>query len=341
MSIGFKEALPRVEGNTPVDPALVRDVFDAVLEGAWNATQIAAFAVALRVRGETPEAIAAAASALRSHMVAVEHSFDQLLDTCGTGGDGAGSLNLSTGAAIIAAASGVRVAKHGNRAVSSKAGSADVLAALGVNLEVPPAKAVSVLEKANIAFLFAPAHHPAMRFVAPARKELGVRTIFNCLGPLANPARATHQLLGAYDDALRPVLARTLGSLGVRRAWVMRSEDGMDELSPFAPTRITVLDDGRISERVLSPEDFGLEPSVPGATDGGDPAHNAAVLEAVLRGENHPSRNAFVLNAAGALCVAQELEPREAQQKVSEVLASGKALRTLDSWRQAARDATA
>ncbi len=341
MTIQFKDALPRLEAGAVPDPTLVREVFDAVLSGHWSPTQIAAFAVALRVRGETPEVIAAAASSMRAHMVAVPHSFPRLLDTCGTGGDGRGSLNLSTGAAIIAAAAGIPVAKHGNRAISSRSGSADVLEALGVSLNVPASAAGRVLESANIAFLFAPAHHPAMRHVGPARKELGVRTVFNCLGPLANPARATHQLLGAYDDALRPVLARTLNVLGVERAWVVRSEDGMDELSPFAPTRVTVLNHGQLEERIVTPADFGLSLSPEGAIDGGDAPDNAKVLEAVLRGEHHSSRDAFLLNAAAALCVADDITPREATARATQALDSGKAYETLERWRAASRDAVA
>lgn len=335
----FRDAFHELEASATPSASLVRRVFDAILEGSWSATQIAAFAVALRLKGETSEVIAAGAAGLRAHMIPVEHSFERLLDTCGTGGDGHGSLNLSTGAAILAAAAGVPVAKHGNRAVSSRSGSADVLQELGVVLDLPASAAREVLERAGIAFLFAPTHHPAMRFVAPARKELGIRTLFNCLGPLANPARATHQLLGAFDDALRPVLAETLRTLGVVRAWVVRSEDGMDELSPFAPTRVTVLDGGSLSERLVRPEDFGLERSEPGAIDGGDAAENARVLRAVLSGEPHPSRGAFLLNAAAALCVAEDLPPPAGMARAREALESGAALRTLEGWIAATREA--
>jgi anthranilate phosphoribosyltransferase len=333
--LSFREAFTALESSPVPEAELVRDVFDKILSGTWSPAQIAAFAVALRLKGETPEVIAAAASSLRAHMVVVEHSFERLLDTCGTGGDGQGSLNLSTGAAIIAAAAGVPVAKHGNRAVSSRSGSADVLQELGIRLDVPATAARRILEEANIAFLFAPAHHPAMRFVAPARKELGIRTLFNCLGPLANPARATHQLLGAFDDGLRPVLAQTLKTLGVRRAWVVRSEDGMDEVSPFAPTRVTVLEGAQLSERVITPEDFGLRRSPPGAIDGGDAKENAHVLAAVLDGESHPSRDAFLLNAAAALCVADSVEPREGMARATKALDSGEAHRTLERWKNA------
>lgn len=338
-AIAFRDAFAALEESSVPDAELVRRVFDTILGGSWSPTQIAVFAITLRLKGETPEVIAAAAHSLRDHMVPVDHSFEALLDTCGTGGDGQGSLNLSTGAAIIAAAAGIPVAKHGNRAISSRAGSADVLQELGISLETPPTSAREILEEARIAFLFAPAHHPAMRFVAPARRELGLRTVFNCLGPLTNPARATHQLLGAFEDGLRPVLARTLRSLGVTRAWVVRSEDGMDEVSPFAPTRVTVLADGELSERVVTPEDFGLARSARGAIDGGDAKDNARALEAVLRGEPHPARDAFLLNAAAALCVAEDLPPREAARRAQQVLDAGQAIQTLERWKLASRRA--
>src|SRR5690606_24287483 len=182
------------------------------------------------------EVIAGAARAMRANMVAVEHAFPKLLDTCGTGGDETGTVNLSTGAALICASLGVPVAKHGNRAVSSRSGSADVVRALGIPVDLPAEAASRVLVEANIAFLMAPTHHPAMKHAAAVRKDLGIRTVFNCLGPLVNPARATHQLIGAFSDDLRPVLAHTLGQLGTVRAWVVRGEDGIDEVSPYGAT---------------------------------------------------------------------------------------------------------
>ena len=273
---------------------------------------------------------------MRAVMVRVPHGLDVVLDTCGTGGDGSSTLNLSTGAAVIAAAAGVPVAKHGNRAATSRSGSADVLEALGVPLDVPAAAQSQILVKAGIAFLFAQAHHPAMKHAMPVRRELGIRTLFNCLGPLSNPAGATHQLLGAFDDAMRPVLAGALRDLGARRAWVMRSVDGMDELSPHAVTRITELDAGKLTELELAPEDFGLPRSPEGAIRGAEPADNAAVFAKVLAGEPHPARDAFVLNAAGALVVARGLAPRAAALLAREVLAYGAALRLLDAWRAAA-----
>jgi anthranilate phosphoribosyltransferase len=313
----------------------VRRVFDAIFAGAWTTAQIGGLLTGIRLRGDRGEVIAAAAAAMRAVMLKVPHDYPKLLDTCGTGGDGSGTLNLSTGAAIIAAAAGTPVAKHGNRAASSRSGSADVLEALGVPLDVPAGEQGAVLREAGIAFLFALAHHPAMKHAMPVRKELGIRTLFNCLGPLANPASATHQLLGAYDDGIRRVLAEALRELGTTRAWVVRSSDGMDELSPHAMTRVTELDHGTLRELEIVPEDFGLERSPEGAIRGGEPSDNAQALRAIFDGAAHPARNAVILNAAGALVVADGMEPRLAAERAREALDSGAASRVLDTWRRA------
>jgi anthranilate phosphoribosyltransferase len=335
-ALPFSTVFNELYGQKPFDPETLRRSFQAIFAGAWTPAQIAGFLVALRFRGESPELLVAAAQAMREVMVRVEHPFEMLLDTCGTGGDGSGSLNLSTGAAVIAAAAGVPVAKHGNRAASSKSGTADVLEALGLPLDLSPAAQAEVLAQAKIIFLFAQAHHPAMRHAMPVRRELGIRTLFNCIGPLANPAGATHQLVGAPDDALRPMLARALAALGSKRAWVVRSSDGLDEVSPYAPTRVTELEGGELREFSISPEDFGISPSPAGAIDGADPASNARVLERVLSGEPHPSTDAFVLNAAAALIVAERLTPKAAADKAREALRSGRARETLTRWRTAA-----
>jgi anthranilate phosphoribosyltransferase len=333
----FAQVFAELTAPAGIGPARVREVFDAILRGEWTPVQVAGFAVALRLTGESAEVIEAAARSLRDAMVPVQHGLGAVLDTCGTGGDGSGTLNLSTGAAIIAAACGVVVAKHGNRAVSSQAGSADVLEALGIPTDLPASAAARLLREVGIAFLMAPVHHPAMRHGGVARRELGIRTIFNCLGPLANPARATHQLLGAYDDALRPVLARTLGSLGVERAWVVRGEDGLDEVSPCGPTRVSCLDQGRVSELRLSPADFGLSESPPSAIAGGSAVDNAHAIQSVLAGAGHPARDAFVLNAAAALVVFEGIEPLRAAERAREALVSGRALALLERWRREAR----
>ncbi|HEX3777752.1 MAG TPA: anthranilate phosphoribosyltransferase [Polyangiaceae bacterium] len=332
----FSDVFAEMTAPGGLSPKTVRRVFDAMFAGAWTSATMSAFLVSLRLTGnETPQVIAAAASAMRAVMIPVAHDHLVLLDTCGTGGDGAGTLNLSTGAALIAAAAGVPVAKHGNRAATSRAGSADVLEAMGIALDVPGARQHEVLSEVQIAFLFAQAHHPSMRNVNPVRKELGVRTLFNCLGPLANPAGATHQLLGAFDDTIRPILAGALLELGTKRSWVVRSEDGLDEMSPFAPTRISEIEAGRVREFSLAPEDFGLSRSPAGAIAGAEPAHNARVLEAILRGENHPARDAILLNAAASLVIALGLEPKAATERARAVLASGAAHETLTRLRSA------
>lgn len=334
--VSFAEVFPRIErGSLRADD--VRAAFGAILAGAWTSVQIGAFAAALRLRGETAEAIVAAAEALRSVMTGVEHGLDEVVDTCGTGGDGAHTLNVSTGAAIVVAACGVPVAKHGNRSVSSRCGSADVIEALGIPIDVDPSRQASILKEARIAFLMAPAHHPALRHAGAARRELGVRTIFNALGPLVNPARTTHQLMGVYEDALRPVAAAALGKLGVRRAWVVRSEDGLDEISPAAPTRVSVLDEGRVEERTVRPEDFGVTPFSVADLAGGDASDNAAAITTILRGGSHPAAEAIVLNAAAALVVVRGTPLREAAAQARDAIRSGRATSILEAWRAAAR----
>jgi anthranilate phosphoribosyltransferase len=334
----FPALLQRLADGDDPSAAEVRAAFEAILAGAWTPVQVGAFAVALRMRGETPEMIVAAAEALRAAMSAVDHGLPLVVDTCGTGGDGARTLNLSTGAAVVVAACGHPVAKHGNRSVSSQCGSADVVEALGIPIDVPTSAQADVLREAGIAFLMAPAHHPALKHAAQARRELGVRTIFNALGPLVNPARSTHQLVGVYEDRLRAVLARALGTLGVVRAWVVRGEDGLDEVSPCAPTKVSDLENGVVAERTIRPEDFGVTPLAPAAIAGGDARANAEAITCILQGKPHPAREAVVLNAAAAL-VASGLEraPRAATARARAALDEGKAARVLDAWREAAR----
>jgi anthranilate phosphoribosyltransferase len=332
----FRDVFPELASERGLSLATTRAVFDAIFTGAWTPAQIGGFLVGLRLRGETADIIAGAASAMRAAMVPVQHRFSKVLDTCGTGGDGSGSLNLSTGAALVAAAAGVPVAKHGNRAATSRSGSADVLESLGVPLNVPPAAQGDVLSEAGIAFLFAQAHHPAMRHAGPTRSELGVRTIFNLLGPLSNPAGVTHQLLGAPDDATRLLLADALRKLGVQRAWVVRSVDGLDEVSPFGETRVTIVDHGNLTEHSVTPQSFGFSPSPAGAIAGGDPPDNARALLSILSGEPHPAADAVALNAAAALVVFDGLSEADAGARAREVLRSGQAGKTLKAWISAA-----
>ncbi len=336
-ALPFSKVLAEVESSTGLSSELARRAFDEILQGLWTPAQISGLLIALRARPDSPTVVTAAAQSMRAAMVRVTHQQTKVVDTCGTGGDGHGTLNLSTGAAIMLAASGVTVAKHGNRAMSSKTGAADVLEQLGVPVNLAPTAAEHLLRDVGIAFMLAPTHHPAMRFAAPVRRELGVRTLFNCLGPLANPASANFQLLGAYSDSIRPVLAESLRRLGSTKAWVIHSRDGMDEMSPFAPTRVTELDGDQLKEFELCPEDFGFVPSEEGAIAGAGPEFNAKALEHVLAGNPHPARTAFILNAAAALVVAQSLPLKEAAERMQHVLDSGAAIQKLAEWRKAAR----
>lgn len=336
--VSFPEIFARLEKRS-LGPSDVRQAFGAILSGAWTSVQIGAFAAALRLQGESAEMIVEAAEALRAVMTPVDHGLDEIVDTCGTGGDGAHTLNVSTAAAIVVAAAGAHVAKHGNRSVSSRCGSADVIGALGIPIDVEPARQREVLREARIAFLMAPAHHPALRHAAQARNELGLRTIFNALGPLVNPARATHQLVGVYEDALRPVMAAALGRLGVRRAWVVRSEDGLDEISPAAPTRVSVLTDGQLSERVVEPSDFGLERISLSALRGGDASENAAAIVALVSGDGHPALSAVVINAAAALALVRGGDLRACAEEARSAIDSQRAKETLTTWQRAARRA--
>lgn len=333
--ITFKEIFERLESGDGVDGEHLRRAFDAILAGDWTPSQIGGLLVAMRLTGETPEEVATAVEAMRAVMLPVTHEFDAVLDTAGTGGDGRGTVNLSTGAAIIAAASGIPVAKHGNRAVSSLAGSADVLEALGIPLDLSPDEARAAFAQAKAVFLMAPVHHPALRHVGPVRRELGIRTLFNALGPMGNPARATHQLLGAFDDALRPVFAQTLDRLGSRRAWVVRGLDGLDEVSPYTTTRVTELDRGTLRELEVTPEAFGLKRAEAGAADGGTAKENAAAMLEFLGGKPHPARDAFLLNGAAALVVAHGRTFVDAAAEATELVDSGAALETFERWKTA------
>jgi anthranilate phosphoribosyltransferase len=336
MSDGFATVLAHLLADRPVATQDVRVAFDGILAGTWTPVQVGAFAVALRMRGETAEEIVGAAQAMRAAMVPVDHDLPVVVDTCGTGGDGAHTLNLSSAAAVVVAACDFIVAKHGNRSASSRCGSADVFETLGIPMNIAPARQAEVLREAGIAFLFATAHHPALRHASQARRELGTRTIFNAVGPLANPARATHQLVGVYDEALRPVMARALLELGSRRAWVVRSEDGLDEISPSAPTRVSEVADGSVRERLVAPEDFGLDRVALSAVAGGDVATNARALAAILDGESHPARGAVILNAAAALAVASGDDLRACAERARAAIESGNARATLDRWRRVA-----
>src|SRR3954467_10429444 len=304
---------------------------EAMLGGGAPIAQMAALLVALRMKGETPDEIAGAAQALRSRAVRVEVSQERLIDTCGTGGDSSHTFNISTAAAFVAAGGGARVAKNGNRAGSSKCGSADVLTALGVEVELSPAAVAACIDECGIGFLFAPRHHAAMRHVAPVRKDLAMRTLFNLLGPLANPAGARRQLLGVYSAELVPVLARTLAELGCDRAFVVHGSGGLDEISTAGPTLVCEVRDGAVHQFEFSPEDAGIHRTPLEGLRGGDAQENAEMLRGVLRGDNGPRRAATVLNGGAALAAAGVCESIPEGVRLAErAIDSGAALDRLE-----------
>ncbi len=281
-----------------------REVMDEIMRGWATPAQIGGFLVALRAKGETADEIAGCAEAMREHVLPVRPHRDDLVDTAGTGGDGARTLNISTAAAIVAAAAGSAVAKHGNRAVSSASGSADVLEALGFRLDLAPESIARSIDELGFGFMFAPLHHPAMKHAAPVRVELGTRTVFNVLGPLTNPAGARAQIVGVYRPELARTLADVLAQLGARHAFVVHGAHGVDELSPAGPNLVCEVVDGAVSERVIDPLELGIERCDPDELRGGDPQANAETIRAVLAGADGGRRDAVLLNAAGAIAAS-------------------------------------
>jgi len=302
----MREVLERLLTGGDLDTETMEACFAAVMSGEWSEAQQAAFLIALRAKGESPDEVAAAARVLRRFALPLATLRAPLVDTCGTGGDGAHTINISTGAALVAAACGVAVAKHGNRSVSSRCGSADVLEALGLPLELEPEQVGTLLDDEGFAFLFAPRFHPAMRAVMPVRRSLAVRTVFNLLGPLANPAGVTRQVIGVFAPGMMTLIAGALAVLGAERAWVVHGEDGLDEISLTAPTRVIEVRAGRITDTlVVEPRRLGLAGAGPDALLGGDPAENATRLRAILAGEDRsPAADAVAVNGAAALVVA-------------------------------------
>ena len=300
----IKPLIAKLATGSTLTEAEAHEAFDIMMSGDATPSQTGAFLMGLRVRGETVDEITGAAKAMRLKALVVNAPPDTV-DTCGTGGDASGSYNVSTGAALVVAACGVPVAKHGNRALSSKSGSADILTALGVNIEADIPLVERAITEVGIGFLMAPRHHGAMRHVAGTRVELGTRTIFNILGPLSNPAGTERQVIGVFDAKwLRPV-AEVLGKLGSSRVWVVHGDDGMDELTTTASSQVAELRDGNVSTFSVTPEDAGLSRAAAAALKGGDPNENAAALRAVLDGEVGAYRDIVLLNAAAALVVAE------------------------------------
>jgi anthranilate phosphoribosyltransferase len=308
-----------------------REVMGEIMRGEATPAQIGGFLVALRGKGETVDEIAGCAEAMREHVLPVQPRRGDLVDTAGTGGDGAGTLNISTAAAIVAAAAGVAVAKHGNRAVSSASGSADVLEALGFRLDLPPEDIARSIDELGFGFMFAPLHHPAMRHAAPVRRELQTRTVFNVLGPLTNPAGARAQIVGVYSPGLVRILAEVLARLGAERAFVVHGAFGIDELSPAGPNLVCEVFDGSVEERTVDPLDLGVERCAPEELRGGTPNENAEAIRAVFAGGDGGRRSAILLNASGAIAaggLASDL--REGLELAREAIDSGAAAARLD-----------
>jgi anthranilate phosphoribosyltransferase len=337
----FKKLLAFVGGGGHLTQAQSEEAFEIIMSGYATPSQMGGFLMALRVRGETVDEIVGAARVMRAKALRIDAPAGAI-DTCGTGGDASGTYNISTGAALVVAACGVPVAKHGNRALSSKSGSADVLAALGVNIDADMALVTESLRTVNIGFLMAPRHHSAMRHVGPTRVELGTRTIFNLLGPLSNPANAERQLLGVFHRQWVQPLAEVLGALGSDRAWVVHGSDGLDELTTTGTSYVAELKNGKVTTFEVTPEDAGLPRVTPEALKGGDPDANAAAVLDMLGGKQGAYRDIVLLNAAAALIVANKAADLKAGVALAaKAIDTGRARATLDALVATSRRAVA
>jgi anthranilate phosphoribosyltransferase len=329
MSDAFKPLLSRLADGATLSEEDAGDFFAACLRGEPTPAQVAAALTAMRMRGETVGEITACARAMRRAAVKLDHPYD-VIDVCGTGGDGLHTLNISTAVGFVAAGGGLKVAKHGNRALSSKSGAADVLAELGVNIAAGASQQLQALAEAGICFLFAPAHHGAMRHVSPIRAELGYRTIFNLLGPLTNPAQAKRQLLGVFDSRWVEPLARVLGALGAERAWTVHGQ-GMDELTTTGETQVAEWRDGQVRLFRITPEAVGLPRAALADLSGGPPAENARALRDLLAGARGPYRDIVLLNAAAAFLVGDRVETlRDGVELAGRVIDDGRAAAALE-----------
>jgi anthranilate phosphoribosyltransferase len=334
----LSKAINKVASGQSLTQGEAAEAFDLIMSGLATDAQIAALLMGMRVRGETVEEIAGAASALRTRAIPV-HAPEGAIDTCGTGGDAKGTHNISTCAAFVVAGAGVPVAKHGNRSISSRSGSADVLTALGVNIDCAPETIAGCIAACGLGFLFAPAHHAAMRHVAKVRSELSIRTIFNLLGPLANPANTKYQLVGVFSEEWVEPIARVLGLLGVERAWVVHGADGLDELTTTDISYVAVLDSGNVATFKISPRNAGLSQAKPRDLIGGDAVENAAHIRAVLQGNQGPLRDIVLLNAAAALLVAGKAKTlREGVALAAQSIDSGRAMGVLEALIKLSRD---
>lgn len=328
----IREAILKLAKKEDIGYDMAKEVMNEIMSDQASEVQKSAYLTALSMKGETIEEITASAEEMRNHCIRLLHEMD-VLEIVGTGGDGANSFNISTTSSIVIASGGVPVAKHGNRAASSKSGAADVLEALGVNIAVPPEQSAKMLEQIGICFLFAQNYHIAMKYVGPVRKELGIRTIFNILGPLANPAGANMELMGVYDEELVEPLAKVLFNLGVKNAMVVYGQDKLDEISMSAPTTVCEIKDGVFSNYVIQPEDFGYTRCKKEDLEGGTPAENAEITRAILNGEKGPKRDAVALNSGAALYIAGKAATiQEGVKMAEELIDSGKAKEKLEEF---------
>ena len=329
----IKESIIKLSKKQDLAYAEAEAVMDEIMSGQATPVQMSAYLTALSLKGETIDEITASAAGMRAHCIKLLHNLD-VLEIVGTGGDGSNSFNISTTSSLVIAAGGVPVAKHGNRAASSKSGAADVLEALGVKITLTPERSAEILKKINICFLFAQNYHIAMKYVAPIRKELGIRTVFNILGPLSNPAGANMELMGVYDQSLVEPLAQVMANLGVNRGMVVYGQDSLDEISMCAPTSVCEIRDGKFTSYEITPEQFGYERCEKGALTGGTPAENAEITKAILKGEEKgPKRQAVCLNAGAALYIAGKAVSIEEGVKLAESLIdSGAALKKLEEF---------
>lgn len=326
----IKQAVLKTAMKEDLNYDEMRASMDEIMTGEASQIQIAAFLTALSLKGETIEEITAAASGMKDHAIQLQHDMD-VLEIVGTGGDHSNSFNISTTSAFVVSAAGIPVAKHGNRAASSQSGAADVLEALGVNLMIDEQKSKKILEEIGMCFLFAQKYHPAMRFVGPVRKELGIRTIFNILGPLTNPAGANMQLLGVYSKDLIEPMAHTLNNLGVKNAMVVYGQDGLDEISVSAPTTVCEIRNGKMQTYEITPEQFGMKRCKKEELVGGTAKENAAITRAILSGEKGARRDAVVLNSAAAMVIANaQLSMKDAIELANDMIDSKKALQQLE-----------
>lgn len=328
----IREAIIALGNKENLSYDMAKSVMNEIMNGETSQIQMSAYLTALAMKGETIDEITGSAKGMREHCIRLLHDMD-VLEIVGTGGDHSDSFNISTTSALVISAGGVPVAKHGNRAASSSCGAADVLEALGVKITIPPEKSTEILNKINICFLFAQNYHLAMKYVAPVRKELGIRTVFNILGPLTNPAGASMQVMGVYEEALVEPLARVLTNLGVKSAMVVFGQDILDEISMSAPTSVCEVRDGNYRSYVLEPEQFGFEKCSKTDLTGGTPEENAEITRAILNGEKGPKRNAVVLNAGAGLYVAGKTGTMEEGVRLAEqMIDSGAAKARLNEF---------